>query len=282
MRQSVSYDQIEAWPCFDTVLVEERANLRSRYVKADPFPHLVFDNLFPAQCLEDVARDFDRAHSVRWRKIQSGFQSRQVSVPDSPLPPVVQQYFNIVNSGPFIRFLSDITGVPDLIPDPALYGGGMHQVRGGGTFDIHVDFEQHPRTLLKNRLVVITYLNEGWGEEDGGDLELWRLKPRQRVTSVLPIFGRTVIMGQSKVAAHGHLQPIRDGRTRRSVTAYFYTNGFLPMITNDLLPTVYVSRKGQSLSQSAELMLRLITPPFILGGLKSLTARARRARRPIR
>jgi hypothetical protein len=248
-------------------------------VKADPFPHLVFDNLFPIDCLRDVAHAFDLAHSLLWRKIQSGFQRREVSLPDTPLPDAVQEYFNIVNSGPFIRFLSDVTGIADLIPDPALYGGGMHQVSGGGTFEIHVDFEQHPHTLLKNRLVVITYLNEGWSEDDGGELELWRLKPRERATTVVPVFGRTVIMGQSKTAAHGHLQPIREGRTRRSVTTYFYTNGVLPLVTNDLLPTVYVQRKGQSMRQSAELVLRLIVPPFLLGGIKGLTTRAQRALR---
>lgn len=275
-------EPIKVWQSFDTVLAAERADLQMHYLKADPFPHLVFDNLFPTEWLRDVVRNFDCADVVRWRHIKSGLQSRKVSMPGSPLPPTVQEYFNVVNSGPFTRFLSDVTGISDLIPDPALYGGGMHQVQGGGTFEIHVDFEQHPHTLLKNRLVVITYLNEGWTEGDGGELELWRLKPRERATAVQPIFGRTVVMGQSKTAAHGHLQPIREGRTRRSVTAYFYTNDVLPLVTNDLLPTVYIQRKGQSLRQSAELVLRLIVPPFILGGARDLTTRTQRALKQFR
>jgi len=266
-------DQQLAWPHFDEILLEERRSLRSRYETAQPFPYLVLDNLFPAASLKRVTADFDNAQPHHWREIQSGLQCRRVSAPDSPLPSAAQEYFNIVNSGPFARFLSAVTGIPDLIPDPALFGGGMHQVAGGGTFEVHIDFEQHPRTFLSNRLAVITYLNEDWTEEDGGELELWRLKPRERGAAISPVFGRTVIMGQSKIAAHGHLQPIREGRTRRSVTAYFYTNGLLSRMSSDLLPTVYVARKGQSLRQSTELMVRLVTPPLLLGGIKALTQR---------
>lgn len=270
-----------AWPAFDEMLVAERSELRQRFLEADPFPHLVLDGLFPPSCLHNVREGFDRASSAHWRQIHSGLQSRKVSRPDVPLPETVQDYFNIVNSGPFTRFLSAVTGIADLIPDPALYGGGMHQVAGGGTFEVHVDFEQNPSTALRNRLAVITYLNEDWDPEDGGALELWRVKPRECATVIAPLFGRTVIMGQSKIAAHGHLMPIRADRVRRSVTAYFYTNAAVSQFSAGLLPTVYFSRKGQSVRQSGELMLRLVAPPLLLGGIRMATRRLRSlVRRP--
>ena len=69
--------------------------------------------------------------------------------------------------------LCAVTGIDDLIVDPTLFGGGMHAMPSGGRFDLHTDFQQHPRTKLDNRLVLITYLNPDWREDYGGMLELW-------------------------------------------------------------------------------------------------------------
>jgi hypothetical protein len=247
----------------------QRNDLRVKFACAAPFPHLVIDGLFPPDRLRPVAADFDAAPAGIWRNIQSGLQRKRATPPDSPLPASVQDYFNTLNSGPFIRFLSDITGIANLIPDPALHGGGMHEVGEGGAFEIHIDFEQHPRTFLNNRLVVITYLNDDWLAEDGGNLELWDTRPPRCAQSLAPIFGRTVILEQSRRAAHGHPQPIRQGRKRRSVTAYFYTNGRAPATAGNLLPTTYVAHKGHSMQQRIELGLRLIVPPVILMSLRS-------------
>jgi hypothetical protein len=247
----------------------QRDRLRETYASAIPFPHLVIDGLFPSHHLRPVSHDFETAPAHTWRDIHSGLQRKRATPPDSPLPACVQDYFNTLNSGPFIRFLSDVTGIGNLIPDPALHGGGMHEVGEGGAFEIHVDFERHPRTFLTNRLVVITYLNDDWLPSDGGSLELWHTKPPRRATSITPVFGRTVILEQSRLAAHGHPQPIREGRKRRSVTAYFYTNGRAPATESNLLSTTYVSHKGHSIRQRLELGLRLVIPPIILMSLRS-------------
>ena len=208
---SVSSQCRSEWLSVETISQTQRHELRTRFLSAEPFPHLVIEHLFPEDALRTVAEDFDAAPAGTWREIQSGLQRKRATLPDSPLPAHVQDYFNYVNSGPFLRFLSDVTGVGNLIPDPALHGGGMHEVGAGGAFEIHLDFERHPRTFLTNRLVVITYLNDDWHPEDGGNLELWRTKPAQRAASITPVFGRTVILQQSAVSAHGHPQPIRDG-----------------------------------------------------------------------
>ncbi len=250
----------------------QRDRLRSEYASAEPFPHLVIDGLFPAERLLAVSADFDTAPAATWRDIKSGLQRKRATPPDSPLPPFVQDYFNTLNSGPFIRFLSEITGINNLIPDPALHGGGMHEVEEGGAFEIHLDFERHPRTFLDNRLVVITYLNDNWLPTDGGNLELWHTKPPRCAASVTPVFGRTVILEQSQISAHGHPRPIRDGRKRRSVTAYFYTNGRAQSTTSNMLPTTYLAHKGYSVRQRVELGLRLVAPPIVLMSLKSIRA----------
>lgn len=276
MRSSSPPGQ-SSWASFNAMTASQRDDLRATYASAAPYPHLIIDGLFPANRLRPVAEEFDAAPPGLLHDIHTGLQRKRATPPDSALPACVQEYFNTVNSGPFIRFLSDVTGIPNLIPDPALHGGGMHEVGEGGGFEIHIDFEQHPRTFLKNRLAVITYLNDDWRPEDGGSLELWYVKPPRRAASITPIFGRTVILEQSRIAAHGHPQPIRHERKRRSVTAYFYTNGRVPKTTSNLLPTTYVAHKGYSAGKRIEFMMRLVVPPIILMSLRHVKTMAQNA-----
>src|ERR1700742_2975356 len=143
------------WPDFDAVAEKDSNALGATFRRGSPFPHLVMDHLFPAPALQAMAEEFDAASA--WREYHGGLQRKRGTPPGGHLPPAVQDYFNVVYSGPFIRLLSRITGIDDLIPDPALYGGGMHEVNAGGSFEIHMDFATHPRTKLMNRLVMITY-----------------------------------------------------------------------------------------------------------------------------
>ncbi len=276
MLSNLSQERI-GWSSYTEMTVSRRNDLRANYMSGTPFPHLVIDDLFPTDGLRSLVDEFDSAPPGTWREIQSGLQKKRATPPDSPLPTQVQEYFNALNSGPFLRFLSDVTGIANLIPDPALHGGGMHEVGEGGAFEIHIDFERHPRTFLDNRLVVITYLNDDWLPEDGGSLELWHMKPPRCAKTITPIFGRTVILEQSRLAAHGHPQPIRQGRKRRSVTAYFYTNGRASTTASNLLPTTYVAHQGYSLVKRAELGLRLVLPPILLMSLRSVKTMARNA-----
>jgi hypothetical protein len=266
------------WPEFDLLAQTQGESFWQAYKRARPFSHLVIDDLFPAPALRAMEQEFELASNTIWREYLGGLQRKQGTPPDTRLPPAVQDYFNLIYSGPFLRFLSRITGIYDLIPDPALYGGGMHQVAAGGNFELHVDFHKHPRTGLINRLAVITYLNDGWTAEDGGALELWEMNPPRRVTSVLPEFGRTVIMEQSSRSAHGHPTPVREGRQRRSAIAYFYTSGRAGH-GSDSLRTTYVAHSGHTRSQRAELYLRQRLPRFIIKGLKTLGSAARGRRR---
>jgi hypothetical protein len=266
------------WINFDRFTEADYEALGASYRQALPFPHLVLDDLFPAAALRTIAEDFNNLPSPDWREFRTALQNRRATVPGSHLPHTVQAYFNFLYSGPFLRFLSRITGINNLIPDPDLHGGGMHEVSAGGRFEVHVDFVKHPCTGLTNRLAVITYLNEDWSVEDGGALELWELNPPRCRATVPPSFAKTVIMEQSERAAHGHPSPVRDGRLRRSVIAYFYTAEAARKTGSDMLATTYVPHEDHSSQQRAELVLRRIMPRFVIKYLKAIN-QAVRARR---
>jgi hypothetical protein len=263
---------ISDWRDLDALPDQMLRDLRQRYLEAVPFPHLVLDDLFPPEMLDEIEAEFNTMRDGDWQSYRHALQTKQATRTDMLLPPATQTYFDRIYSGAFLRFLTKVTGIPNLITDPTLSGGGMHQIGDGGRFDIHVDFQKHPVNGLDNRLVVITYLSRDWRLEYGGALELWRQRPVECAATVVPLFGRTIIMEESMRGAHGHPQPVAapPGRKRRSVAAYFYSNGREDGFGGDGLKTAYVKRLGRTPLQRIELIAQQILPPILLTGLKAL------------
>jgi 2OG-Fe(II) oxygenase superfamily len=205
---------------------EYRQRLRHRLLDATPFPHLVLDGIFNPALLELVAEEFDMLPASGWADIKSKYECTRRSVLGVALGPATQLYFDIVNSGWFTEWLSAVTDVPYLLPDPKLFGGGLHESRNGATFAVHRDFNHHRHLGLKNEMVFITYLNKGWNPEWGSALELWDKKANRIVTQMQPEFGTTILMPHGPASHHGHTRPLQtpDGRPRRSVATYYYTS----------------------------------------------------------
>jgi 2OG-Fe(II) oxygenase superfamily len=247
--------------------------MRDRYLAARPFPYLVIENLFPAPWLRAILDDYGDGDGLHWKSYNTALQKKKGTEPNSDLPCNIQRYFDFVNSGPFLRLLTGLTGIDHLLPDPTLYGGGLHVVSGEGHFDMHVDFQKHPRTHLNNRLALLTYLNDDWDSAHGGDLELWTMRPPARAVAIVPHFGRTVLMEQSAIAAHGHPAQVRPGLERKAVIAYFYTNGTASSVPRDgqaRSTTVYIPRPGQSASARLQTTLHNVLPPRAVGVLQKL------------
>jgi hypothetical protein len=251
---------------FDSLLnadiVDEAETLHDAFKAADPFPHIVLDGLFSPDLLDAICEDFEdvSARQMKRRKTANEYTFR--SKADTVIPLSAQLYFDTVNSNRFVQFLSVLTGIPALVTDPYLRNGGMHESRDGGKFDMHIDFTKHPVTNLDNRLVMITYLNRGWQDSFGGVLELWNAKEQRCVRKVVPEFGRTIIFEQTPDSLHGHPDPIRtpDGRKRRSLATYFYSNGRDDGAAQSRHDTHFVAPQGSSAWVKAA---KYVLPPIL-------------------
>ena len=143
------------------------------------------------------------------------------------IPPFTRQVLDQFNSEVMIDFLQELTGIPGLIPDPHLWGGGLHQIERGGHLKVHSDFNWHEELLLDRRLNLILYLNPEWQPEWGGALELWDREMSACQESVLPVANRCVVFNTTDFSLHGHPDPLMcpPDRTRRSMALYYYSNG---------------------------------------------------------
>jgi Rps23 Pro-64 3,4-dihydroxylase Tpa1-like proline 4-hydroxylase len=137
----------------------------------------------------------------------------------------VTNLLNFLNSKEVLTYLEELTGIPDLIADPGLYGGGVHRILSGGKLSVHADYNFHPVTKLHRRVNLLLYLNKDWKEEWGGDLQLWNKDMSMCVKKILPIFNRAVIFNITSEAYHGHPGPLKspEGIDRLSFALYYFT-----------------------------------------------------------
>ncbi len=202
------------------------AELHQKFSTAKPFHYVVMDELFNPDFLSKVLDDFSVGFGD-WVHYNTPNEVKRGTRPNAKLGAGSQRYFDVIHRGQFLQFLSAVTGIDGLLPDPTLFGGGLHEIPSGGRFSVHTDFNRHPVTALDNRLVFITYLNKDWKSAYGGALELWDAASKECVTEVVPLFGRSILFAHTASSLHGHPKPVDapDGRSRKSVAAYFYTNG---------------------------------------------------------
>ena len=194
-----------------------------RFETAQPFKHIAFDDLVLPQRLADLVAAFPSPEWNGWADVNHEHQRYKHSCSDSAtIPHPLRELIYELNSASFMRWLEQLTGIAQILPDPHLLGGGLHMTTPGGTLTPHTDFHIVKGNPLFRRLNLLLYLNEDWTEEHNGKLELWDKKKDRIELEVAPELGRCVIFQTDDVSMHGFSKPIA-GAPRRSVAMYYYT-----------------------------------------------------------
>lgn len=222
------------------------AALQQQFASAQPFPHVVIDQVLePGFAREIVASlpSFTESiqHGLRFETVN---ERRKVQVNDPKLlSPPLQRLLAVLHSQEWLDQLGQITGIPGLLADDRLLGGGLHQTSHGGRLDVHTDFNYVPDMQWFRRLNLLIYLNPEWPEPWGGQLELWDEKVERCCVSVLPTLGRCVIFATSTKSFHG-TTTIRSPENvpRSSFALYYYTREAPPHFNDQYQGTVFRAR----------------------------------------
>jgi hypothetical protein len=200
---------------------------RASYVSAVPFPHVVLDDFFAPHLVELILAEFPKPGAIRWQTFDNEREIKLASAAESSFGPATRLLLYHLNSITFLEFLSAVTGIANLIPDPSFDGGGLHQIVPGGKLGIHADFNRHRSYNLDRRLNLLLYLNKDWREEYGGHLQLWNRDMTRCEAKILPLFNRLMIFGTTDFTYHGHPDPLQcpEGMTRKSLALYYFSNG---------------------------------------------------------
>jgi hypothetical protein len=206
----------------DLARFEERsAELASAFRSAAPFPHAVLRDVLSLDAGE-VER-FPAPDWPHWKRLTDHYQHQKAYCSDlSLIPPPWREVIQELSSAPFLRLLERVTGIPKLLPDPYLEGGGLHMSGPGGRLSPHTDFHVYEALDLYRRVNLLLYLNPGWAPEDGGQIALYGADPATPVATVLPTWGRCVIFATDDRSVHG-VMPVAPERWRRSIALYYYT-----------------------------------------------------------
>jgi hypothetical protein len=197
------------------------------YRHAEPFPHIVIDNFLKPGLAASILDCFPNPESgIDWDRYGNpGFEMKIATSREHQFPEVVRNALHDLNSGPFINFLEELTGIDSLLPDPHLLGGGIHLCGPGGHLGIHADFNWHPKLQAHRRVNFLIYFNENWRSEYDGDLELWSTDASTCVKTIAPVMNRAVIFNAYSDSFHGHPRPLKlePGQWRRSIAMYYYS-----------------------------------------------------------
>lgn len=251
-------------------LPESIETLRDRYRSAHPYPHLVLDGLFPDTVLQQILDELPPMTSEMWvhehhdRLVKSNLRSAAY------LNDHAFNFASVLHSAGFLYFLTELTGVKALLPDPYLSGAGYHVVPPGGLFDVHADRNMDLNSGLERRLVMLIYLNPDWKPEYGGQLEIWNQEGSKCERVVEPIFNRTVIFEIGDKNFHG-VRPIEEnfGVSRHSFAVYFHTT------SKHLIPhnSIYAPTTYQPKDSLLKRVARQALPPFVFTATRKLLKR---------
>jgi Rps23 Pro-64 3,4-dihydroxylase Tpa1-like proline 4-hydroxylase len=212
-----------------------------RWVQIDPF----LDEQF-AQQLSDAYPSFDESRALG-HEFSAVNERRKVQVTDSArFPAPVARLHELLSGSEFLTALEEITGIPKLLADDELVGGGMHLTGPGGRLDVHVDFNYIPEQQRHRRLNILVYLNPVWQSAWGGSIELWDRDVKRRHHAFLPTLNRCVIFETNDISYHG-VQPVScpPDVLRKSFAAYYYTREAPPEWRGEAWSTIFRARPDE-------------------------------------
>jgi Rps23 Pro-64 3,4-dihydroxylase Tpa1-like proline 4-hydroxylase len=208
--------------------------LHEQFINAKPFNYIVIDNFLNEDYLNDILEEVNGYENwlnneLNARGSDSGtiLSNKKIGISDyNKFGSKVKEFFDFTNSKEMVDFLSGITGIPELLSDEHLFGGGLHRTSTGGHLSIHADFNIHPITQKYRRVNALLYLNKDWKPEYQGELELWEKDMSKCCHSIAPIFNRLVIFRITDDAYHGHPKPWEAPQNihRLSFALYYYSN----------------------------------------------------------
>ena len=239
------------------------------YLANKPFPHIFFDNFLPAAVADAALETFPDPDKIDWLRHRGVDQHKKLAFDNAEcLPSPLRDILFFLNSRPMLQFLETLTGIKDVFGDPYYNGGGLHQIKPGGSLEVHADYSYHPKLKVDRRINVLVYLNKDWKEEYGGHFELWNRDLTQAEARILPLFNRCAIFSTTSHSYHGHPTPLTcpPDRTRKSIATYYFTNGRPAEDETTAHAVAFVGRAGQKkpLSTRVKTVVRKLIPPLFI------------------
>jgi len=205
---------------------EQTPSLAIKFSCGNPFPYIHLQDFLQTDLAHKLSDEFPVPNSSAWIQYKHYNEDKTGLTKRELFPPLLAKVTQELNSPEFVAWISELTGIPDLIADPDLEGGGLHQSGRGGFLNVHTDFNMHHyHKNWRRRINLILYLNPDWRPEWGGALEFWDVNMRQCVTKISPLINHAVIFNSNEISYHGFPGKLTcpENASRKSLAFYYYT-----------------------------------------------------------
>ena len=207
-----------------------------------PFPYCVVDNFFPESLALKLSSEFPEFNDSKWHEYNNSIEIKKVSNNWNLFPKTTYDTFRYLNSVELTTLLEELTGIPVLLSDPGLNGGGWHIHANGGKLNPHLDYSLHPKMPYQRKINIIVYLQKDWQPAWGGHLGIYDHEQDgscgKLITEIEPKFNRAVFFDTTMNSWHGLCREVSspEGICRKSMAVYYLTT-----------PPVNVDDRGKAL-----------------------------------
>jgi len=212
---------------FDLLNRIDKEKFKKEFLAREPFPYFCIDDFLNEEFANEVHDSFPAYQEAQklGKEFTAVNEKRKVQITGaSSFSPAIKKLNDLLASKEYVDMWSDLTGVPNLLADASLTGGGIHETNSGGHLDVHVDFNYNEEMQAHRRLNILIYFNKDWQEEYGGYLDVWDKDIKKCYGSFKPKFNRACGFLTSDISFHG-VTPITcpEGVIRKSFATYYYT-----------------------------------------------------------
>lgn len=205
----------------------DKEALKQKIRNAQPYPHFYIDNFLEQNFANEIYNSFPSFQDAQkiGKEFKTVNEQKKIQITDaSKFPPAIAKLNQLLASPDFVGMISDLMGIPNLLADPDLDGGGIHETNSGGHLDVHIDFNFLKEKQWHRRLNILIYFNKDWKEEYGGYFDIWDKDVKKCYGAFAPLFNRVFVFETSNISFHG-VRPLAcpPDIMRKSFAAYYYT-----------------------------------------------------------
>lgn len=219
---------------------DDSSLLNTHFNNSVPTPLLVLDDFLPIEIAKDLSSELDSVNNLECRKFNRNGSYMEEYNDLSKLPKaesVVEQ----LHSQSFMQWLSLVTGIQNLIPDPYLIGAGYSKSFKGDSLKNHIDFNWNDSLKLYRVLTLIVYINENWQEDWGGHLKFTDFRSGDTLNKILIKWNRAAIWKHHENCFHGYPDPITcpENEARKTLRLFYYVSNQEPSVDNPAHRSLY-------------------------------------------
>lgn len=105
--------------------------LAARYRENRPCPHILLEDFIDPAAALTMAEEFPQPASDAWTQYKHANENKLGMPKREFFPPTIGAVVDELNSPEFVARISELTGIPGLMADPMLEGGGAASIGSG-------------------------------------------------------------------------------------------------------------------------------------------------------